>query len=72
MADSQPFRLSRRVRDIEPFQVMDILARARTMEAAGRSIVHMEIGEPDFPTPPPIVAEGIRALREGHTPRRWA
>jgi aspartate/methionine/tyrosine aminotransferase len=67
MADSQPFRLSRRVRDIEPFQVMDILARARTMEAAGRSIVHMEIGEPDFPTPPPIVAEGIRALREGHT-----
>lgn len=37
------------------------------MEAAGRSIIHMEIGEPDFPTPPPIVEAGICALREGHT-----
>ncbi len=46
---------------------MDILARARAMEAAGRSIIHMEIGEPDFPTPSPIVAAGIRALSEGRT-----
>jgi aspartate/methionine/tyrosine aminotransferase len=61
------FRLSDRARDIQPFQVMDILARARAMEAAGRSIIHMEIGEPDFPTPPPIVEAGIRALKEGYT-----
>jgi aspartate/methionine/tyrosine aminotransferase len=67
MNASPPFRLSRRARDIKPFQVMDILARARAMESAGRSIVHMEIGEPDFPTPQPIVEAGIRALREGHT-----
>ena len=67
MDDSQPFRLSRRARDIQPFQVMDILARARAMESTGRSIIHMEIGEPDFPTPPPIVEAGIQALREGHT-----
>jgi len=67
MADVQPLRLSQRARDIQPFQVMDILARARAMEAAGRSIVHMEIGEPDFPTPAPIVEAGIRALREGRT-----
>ena len=46
---------------------MEILARARAMEAAGRSLIHMEIGEPDFPTPPPIVEAGIRALQEGHT-----
>jgi aspartate/methionine/tyrosine aminotransferase len=46
---------------------MNILARARLMEAAGRSLVHMEIGEPDFTTPPPVVEAGIRALREGHT-----
>jgi len=65
--DSIPLRLSDRARDIRPFQVMDILARARAMEAAGRSLIHMEIGEPDFPTPPPIVEAGIRALREGHT-----
>ncbi|HEY9147755.1 MAG TPA: aminotransferase, partial [Gammaproteobacteria bacterium] len=39
--------LARRMGDIEPFHVMELLARARELEAAGRSIVHMEIGEPD-------------------------
>lgn len=56
-----------RVQAIEPFHVMDILARARALEAAGRDIVHMEIGEPDFPTAPPVVEAGIQALRAGHT-----
>jgi len=56
-------RLSR----IEPFHVMDILARARAMEAQGRSIVHMEIGEPDFPTADGIVQAGVAALQAGHT-----
>lgn len=46
---------------------MDLLARARALEAQGRDIVHMEIGEPDFPTPAPIVEAGIAALRAGHT-----
>jgi aspartate/methionine/tyrosine aminotransferase len=50
---------------IEPFHVMALLARARALEAQGRSIVHMEIGEPDFPTPPPICEAGIRALQRG-------
>jgi aspartate/methionine/tyrosine aminotransferase len=50
---------------IEPFRVMDILARARELEAQGRSIVHMEVGEPDFPTPQPICEAGIAALRKG-------
>jgi aspartate/methionine/tyrosine aminotransferase len=53
--------------EIEPFHVMSILARARALEAQGRSIVHMEIGEPDFPTVVPIVEAGIAALRAGHT-----
>jgi aspartate/methionine/tyrosine aminotransferase len=56
-----------RLADIEPFRVMDILGRARAMEAAGRSVIHMEVGEPDFPTPEPIVAAGIAALRQGLT-----
>jgi aspartate/methionine/tyrosine aminotransferase len=56
-------RLSR----IEPFHVMDILARARAMEKQGRSIIHMEIGEPDFPTAEGIVQAGIAALQSGHT-----
>ena len=50
---------------IEPFHVMEILARAKALEAEGRSIVHMEIGEPDFPTPRPICEAGMRALDKG-------
>ena len=59
--------LARRIGDIEPFRVMAILGRARAMEAAGHDIVHLEIGEPDFATPEPIVEAGLRALREGRT-----
>jgi len=58
-------RLARRVAEIEPFHVMALLARARELEAQGRSIIHMEIGEPDFPTPEPIVRAGVRALEKG-------
>lgn len=56
-----------RADDIEPFRVMAILARARELEAAGRDIIHLEIGEPDFATPAPIIEAGIAALRAGHT-----
>lgn len=59
--------VARRAAEIEPFHVMDILARARALEARGRSVVHMEIGEPDFPTPAPIVQAGIAALQAGET-----
>ena len=59
--------LARRMADIAPFHVMALLARARELEAAGRSIIHLEIGEPDFPTAAPIIAAGQRALTEGHT-----
>ena len=45
----------------------EVLAKARKLEAEGRDIVHLEIGQPDFPTPPNIVEAGIRALRDGHT-----
>ncbi|TAM45459.1 MAG: pyridoxal phosphate-dependent aminotransferase [Gammaproteobacteria bacterium] len=60
-------RFARRLAGIEPFHVMDILARARALEAQGHSVVHMEIGEPDFPTAPGIVEAGIAALKNGHT-----
>jgi aspartate/methionine/tyrosine aminotransferase len=59
--------LAGRMADIEPFHVMDILARARALEAQGRDIVHMEIGEPDFPTPAPVVEAGMAALHAGYT-----
>jgi len=58
---------ARRIASIAPFHVMALLARARELEAQGRSIVHMEIGEPDFATPRPIVDAGIRALQAGKT-----
>ena len=72
--------LAARLAHIEPFHVMEIAARARALEAAGRDIIHMEIGEPDFATPKPVIdaaqsllasgqiyytsALGIRPLRE--------
>ena len=45
----------------------EVLARARALEAKGRDIVHLEIGEPDFDTPPSIVAAGVAALERGET-----
>ncbi len=59
--------IASRMAGIEPFHVMAILARAQALEAAGRDIIHLEIGEPDFATPEPIVEAGIAALRAGHT-----
>jgi aspartate/methionine/tyrosine aminotransferase len=45
----------------------DVLARARALEAQGRSVIHLEIGEPDFETPRNIIEAGKRALDEGWT-----
>jgi len=59
--------LAQRVAHIQPFHVMALLTRARDLEAAGRSIVHMEIGEPDFATAEPVVEAGVAALRAGRT-----
>lgn len=56
-----------RMASIRPFYVMELLARARELESSGRSIIHMEVGEPDFDTPKPIVEAGKRALDRGFT-----
>jgi aspartate/methionine/tyrosine aminotransferase len=58
---------ARRAAEITPFEVMDVLSRAHALERAGRRVVHMEIGEPDFTAPGPVVEAGVRALREGRT-----
>lgn len=60
-------RLSRRVGRVQAFHVMELLARARAAEAQGRDIVHMEMGEPDFPAPPAVVAAAHAALDGGLT-----
>lgn len=59
--------MTERARRVQPFHVMRLLGRARELEAQGRSIVHLEIGEPDFPTPEPIVEAGRAALAAGLT-----
>ncbi len=58
-------RTAARVADIEPFHVMEVQTAARALEAAGRTIVHMEIGEPDFPTPAPVLAAAQKAIADG-------
>jgi len=56
--------LASRAAEVHPFYVMDLLARAKQLEAEGRSVLHLEVGEPDFPTPGPIIDAGIMALRK--------
>lgn len=52
---------------IRPFIVMDVVARAQQLEAQGRDIVHLEIGDPDFPTPEVIVKAAEDAMSHGDT-----
>lgn len=49
---------------IEPFHVMDIQARAQALEAEGRSIIHMEIGQPDFGAPPQVIKAAMDAMKK--------
>jgi aspartate/methionine/tyrosine aminotransferase len=58
---------SARSRDIEPFHVMALLARANELQAAGFDVIHLEIGEPDFTTAAPIIDAGQAALAAGQT-----
>jgi aspartate/methionine/tyrosine aminotransferase len=60
-------RSAARLADIEPFHVVELLTRARQLEAEGRDIIHMEIGEPDFPTPEPIANAAVDAIKSGKT-----
>ena len=67
MQEENSVKYAERVRKIEPFRVMDIVARAAALEADGHDVVHMEVGEPDFPTPGAIVKAGQKALSAGKT-----
>ena len=57
-------RLASRMAHIAPFEVMEIQTAARELERQGKDVIHMEIGEPDFPTPQPIIDAAIRALND--------
>ncbi|MBI5901112.1 MAG: pyridoxal phosphate-dependent aminotransferase [Rhodocyclales bacterium] len=58
--------IAARMREIAPFHVMELMAKAAALEAAGRSIIHFEVGEPDFATAEPIVQAAQEFLRGGH------
>lgn len=62
-----PRQPARRMSRLGTETAFEVLARARALEAQGRSVVHLEIGEPDFDTPPNIVEAGCRALQRGET-----
>src|SRR5258706_14051891 len=55
-------RIAARMAHIDAFEVMEIQTLAREVEAGGRDVVHLEIGEPDFTTPRPVVEAAKRAL----------
>ena len=59
--------LASRMQRLGTETAFEVLVRARALEAQGRDVVHLEIGEPDFDTPENIVEAGARALREGWT-----
>ena len=61
------YRPAQRLADIEPFHVVELLTRARQLETEGRDIIHMEVGEPDFPTPAPITIAAVNAINCGKT-----
>lgn len=61
------YPLAQRTAQIEPFHVMELTRRAAALGAAGHPVIHLNIGEPDFTAPEPVVAALERAVRAGHT-----
>ena len=59
--------ISKRTAEMTSFIVMDVLERANEMERAGHHIIHLEVGEPDFDTPPCVKEAACKALEDGHT-----
>lgn len=59
--------LAKRAQGISPFLAMEVLEEAIAMEQAGESVVHLEVGEPDFTTDPVIIQAAVQALDRGFT-----
>jgi aspartate aminotransferase len=65
--EERTMRLASRMERLGTETAFEVLAKAKALEAQGRSIIHLEIGEPDFSTPEHIVEAGCKALRDGYT-----
>lgn len=59
--------LAERMKKLGNETAFEMLAKAKALEAQGREIIHLEIGEPDFPTPSNVIEKGIQAMKEGMT-----
>ncbi|MBV9437879.1 MAG: pyridoxal phosphate-dependent aminotransferase [Acidobacteria bacterium] len=64
---TRPLKLARRMQRLGTETAFEVLVRARALQAQGKDIVHLEIGEPDFDTPSNVVDAGVKALRGGWT-----
>src|ERR687893_2163451 len=62
-----PIEPAARMAHIGAETAFEVLVRARALEAQGRSVIHLEIGEPDFETPSHIVQAGQQAIEDGFT-----
>ncbi|MGH1537460.1 MAG: aminotransferase class I/II-fold pyridoxal phosphate-dependent enzyme [Gammaproteobacteria bacterium] len=60
-------KVSRRLQHVNSFHVMSLMAEAKRLDAQGNQVIHMEMGEPDFSTPQPIIDAGIKSLQSGIT-----
>jgi aspartate aminotransferase len=60
-------KLAERMQRLGSESAFEVLARAKALESQGKQVIHLEIGEPDFDTPPHIVEAAIKALRDGFT-----
>jgi len=59
-------RIADRMSRLGSESAFEVLARAKALEARGRSVINLGIGQPDFPTPPHVVDAAVKALRDGH------
>ncbi|MGD9578604.1 MAG: aminotransferase class I/II-fold pyridoxal phosphate-dependent enzyme, partial [Syntrophorhabdus sp.] len=60
-------KVTKRAASVTPFYVMELLEKAKEMEAQGEDIIHMEVGEPDFTTPQLVKDKAIKAIISGET-----
>jgi aspartate/methionine/tyrosine aminotransferase len=60
-------KLATRVEQISPFQVMEVLARAKQLQSQGEDVIHLEVGEPDFVAVEAVANAGVEAIQQGKT-----
>ncbi|WP_219704190.1 aminotransferase class I/II-fold pyridoxal phosphate-dependent enzyme [Marinomonas lutimaris] len=60
-------KLATRVEQISPFQVMEVLARAKQLQSQGEDVIHLEVGEPDFVAVEAVASAGVEAIQQGKT-----